>query len=47
MSEDAEVERAREKVLTDPRIWTFSTGNDEDLASSPRDRNGATHNPWC
>lgn len=38
---------AVKKILTDPVIWTFSTGNDEDLASGPGDRDGATHDPWC
>lgn len=35
------------KVLTDPKIWTFSTSDDEDLASCPGNRNGAAHDPWC
>lgn len=35
------------KKLTNPVIWTFSAGNNEDLASCPRNGNGAAHNPWC
>jgi hypothetical protein len=35
------------KLLTDPKIWTFSTGNDEDFAGCPGNRNGAAHDPWC
>ena len=32
----------RNETLTDPVIWPFSTCDDEDLASRPRDRDGAT-----
>ena len=34
------------EVLTDPKIWAFSTSNDENLASCSGDRDGAAHDPW-
>ena len=36
-----------EKTLTDPVIWTLSTGDDEDLASCPGNGDGAAHDPGC
>jgi hypothetical protein len=35
------------ETLTDPVIRTLSTGDDEDLASCPSNRDGATHDPRC
>ncbi len=42
---EAPQERGKGETLTDPVIRTLSTGNDEDLASCPSNRDGATHDP--